>query len=87
MVRIVVFKILHYLEIGVHRHVLLEVVLVPAEALRAQHMLGNAVYHHRESVVYPPVLHLLGGLFPLRYLGRELVLVQVYVPPFRGLSL
>ena len=87
LIRVVVMEVLDNLEVGVHRHVLLQVVLVPAEALRAQHVLGEAVYHHSEPVVHTPVLDLLGGLSPLRYLGRELVLVQIDVPPFRGPSL
>ena len=82
LVGVVVLQIFDNLEVGVHRHILLQVVLVPAETLRAQHMLGYAVYHHREPVVDPPVLDLLRGLPPLRYLGRELVLVQVDVPRF-----
>ena len=82
LVRIVVLEVLDNLEVGVHRHVLLQVVLVAAETLGTQHVLWNAVYHHREPVVDTPVLDLLRRLFPLRYLGRELVLVKVYIPLF-----
>ena len=57
-------------------------VLVAAETFGTQHVLGDAVYHKRESVVDPPVLDLLRRLFPLRYLGRELVLVEIDVPRF-----
>ena len=47
LVRIVVLEVLDNLEVSVHRHVLLKVALVPAEALRAQHVLRNAVNHQR----------------------------------------
>ena len=62
-------------------------VLVAAETLRAQEVLGYAVYHQRQPVVDTPVLDLLRRLSPLRYLGRELVLVQVDVPLFAAGSL
>lgn len=54
--------------------------VVAAETLGTQHVLWDTVYHHRQPVVDPPVLDLLRRLFPLRYLGRELVLVEVDVP-------
>ena len=82
LVRIVVLEVLDNLEVGVHRHVLLQMVLVASETLGAQHVLGYAVYHQRQPVVNTPVLDLLRGLSPLRYLGRELVLVEIDSPRF-----
>lgn len=82
LIRVVVLEVLHYLEVGVHRHIFFEVLLISAEALRAKHVLGYAVNHHRQPVVDPPVLDLLGRLLPLRYLGRELVLIEIDVPLF-----
>lgn len=82
LIGVVILEVLDYLDVGVHRHVLLQVVLVPAETLRAQHVLRYAVYHHREAVMDTPVLDFLRRLSPLRYLCREVVLVEIDVPRF-----
>ena len=87
LVRIVVLEVLDNLEVGVHRHVLLQVVLISAEALGAKHVLRNAVYHHRQPVVNYSVLDLLRRLSPLRNLCREGILVQVDVPRFAACPL
>ena len=57
-------------------------VLVAAETLGTQHVHWDAVYHHRQLVVDPPVLDLLRRLFPRSYLIFELIFVEVDVPRF-----
>lgn len=59
LVRIVILEIFYNLEVGVHRHIFFEVVLVAAETLRAQHVLRYAVYHHGQAVMHDSVLDLL----------------------------